>query len=239
MQPSRRRAHVVVAFVLAGALAVRSAAAPLPLGAQQGASASHADVSLAFRSTTLGFGLEVGKLVTDHFGFRVGGNYFKFSTSATKSNVSYDASLKLKAVTGLVDFFPSARGSFHLTGGVMTNPITVSGTGTPDAQGNFTLNGHTYNTAQVGILSGEAKYPDVGPYVGLGFGTPARKGPLAFFFDLGAMIGQPTVTLAASGAAPGSQLATDLQAQADTTQHDIRKYAKVYPVLGVGVAFRF
>jgi hypothetical protein len=239
MQPSRRRAHDIVALVLTGALVVRSAATPLPLAAQQGASASHADVAVVLRSTTLGFGLEIGKLITDHFGFRVGGNYFKFSTSATKSNVTYDASLKLKAVTGLVDFFPSARGSFHLTGGIITNPITVSGTGTPDATGNFTLNGHTYNTAQVGVLSGEAKYPDVGPYLGLGFGTPARKGPFAFFFDLGAMIGKPTVTLTATGAASNPQLAADLQAQADTTQHDIRKYAKVYPVLGVGVAFRF
>ena len=153
MKASRRQAHVVAAFVLAAGLAVRFAAAPLPLAAQQGGSSNHADVSVAFSSTTLGFGLQVGKLVTDHFGLRVGGNYFKFSTSATKSDVSYDASLKLKAVTGMVDFFPSARGNFHLTGGIMTNPITVSGTGTPDAQGNFTLNGHTYNTAQVGQVS--------------------------------------------------------------------------------------
>jgi hypothetical protein len=239
MRASRRRANAITACVLAGALVARSAAAPLPLAAQQGAPGSHADVSVAFRFLTLGLGLEIGKLITDHFGFRVGANYLKFSTSATKSNVSYDASLKLHAVTGLVDFFPSARGSFHLTGGIITNPITVSGTGKPDATGTFTLNGHTYTTTQVGVLTGEAKYPDVGPYLGLGFGTPARKSPLAFFFDLGAMIGQPTVTLAASGAAPGSQLATDLQAQADTTQHDIRKYAKVYPVISLGLALRF
>lgn len=238
MRVTGRRTNAIMASVLAGVLAVRSAAAPLPLAAQQGGTGSHADVSVAFRSLTLGFGLEIGKLVSDHFAVRAGANYFKVSTSATKSNVSYDASLKLHAVTGLVDFFPAARGSFHLTGGVITNPITVSGTGQPDATGNFTLNGHTYNTTQVGVLTGKAKYPDVGPYLGLGFGTPARKSPVAFFFDLGAMIGQPSVTLAASGAAPGSQLATDLQAQADTTQHDIRKYAKVYPVISLGLAYR-
>ena len=242
--PSCRRSTTVVC-VLIGALVARSAAAPVSLTAQQNSIApqnsagSHADVSIAFRSLTLGLGLEVGKLITDHFGLRVGANYLKFSTSATKSNVSYDASLKLHAVTGLLDFFPGARGNFHLTGGIITNPVTVSGTGQPTAQGTFTLNGHTYTTAQVGILTGEAKYPDVGPYFGLGFGTPARKSPFGFFFDLGAMLGQPSVTLAASGAAAGSQLATDLQAQADTTQHDIRKYAKVYPVISMGLAFRF
>jgi hypothetical protein len=239
MLTPRRRGTATVACFLLGALAVRSVAAPLPLAAQQASPETHADVSVAFRFLTLGLGLEIGKLISDHFGFRVGANYLKFSTSATKSNVTYDASLKLHAVTGLVDFFPSPRGSFHLTGGIITNPITVSGTGQPNASGTFTLNGHTYTTAQVGILTGEAKYPDAGPYLGLGFGTPARKSPVAFFFDLGAMIGQPTVTLAATGAAPGSQLAADLQAQADTTQHDIRKYAKIYPVISFGVAFRF
>jgi len=237
VQGSKHWGNAACACLLIGALGL-SAAAPLPVAAQQPNGGSHADVSVGFRFLTLGLGLEVGKLVTDHFGVRVGGNFFKLSTTRTQSDVSYDASLKLHAVTGLVDFFPSARGSFHLTGGVMTNPITVSGTGQPTASGTFTLNGHTYTTAQVGILTGEAKYPDAGPYLGLGFGTPARKGPMAFFFDLGAMIGQPSVTLAASGAAPGSQLAMDLQAQADTTQHDIRKYAKVYPVISLGVAFR-
>ena len=239
MLTSRRRGNATVACFLLGALAVRSAAAPPPLAAQQGSSGTPADVSVAIRSSTLGVGLEIGKLIADHFGIRVGANYFKFSTSATKSNVSYDASLKLHAVTGLVDFFPSARGSFHLTGGIITNPFTASGTGQPDQSGTFTLNGHTYTTAQVGVLSGEAKWPDAGPYVGLGFGTPAKKGPFAFFFDLGAMIGQPSVTLTATGAASNPQLATDLQAQADTTQHDIRKYAKVYPVISFGLAFRF
>ena len=239
MRVARQCRQVAVASVLVGALAAGLAAAPRSLAAQQISQGGHADVAVILRSSTTGFGLELAKLVTDHFAIRVGGNYFKFSTSATKSSVDYDASLKMHGISGLIDFFPSARGSFHLTGGVITNPITVSGTGKPNASGTFTLNGHTYTTAQVGILTGEAKYPDAGPYLGLGFGTPARKGPFAFFFDLGAMIGQPTVTLGASGAAAGSQLAADLQAQADTTQHDIRKYAKVYPVLSTGLAFRF
>jgi hypothetical protein len=176
---------------------------------------------VAIRSSTLGVGLEIGKLIADHFGIRVGANYFKFSTSATKSNVSYDASLKLHAVTGLVDFFPSARGSFHLTGGIITNPFTASGTGQPDAAGTFTLNGHTYTTAQVGILSGEAKYPDAGP-VGLGFDA-REEGPFALLRS-GSDVGQLTVTLTATGAASNPQLART-QAQADTTQHDIR-YAR-------------
>jgi len=229
-------------FVLAGLVLCsgRELAAQQP--SQPVAAETHRNISVAFRFLTLGLGGEVSKLLTDHVSARVGANYFKLSTSKTQSDISYDASLKLHAVSVLIDLYPGRRGSFHFTGGIMTNPLTISATGQPTSSGTFTMNGNTYTTSQVGTLTGEGKYPSVGPYVGLGFGTPARKGgALAFLFDLGAVIGKPTITLTASGAgcASGTQCGNDLQAQADTTQHDVRKYAKVYPVLSFGLAYRF
>jgi hypothetical protein len=214
-----------------------------PLAAQEPsqdlAPAHHSGISLAFRFLTLGFGLEAGKLLTDHLSARVGANYFKFSKSKTQSDISYDASLKLHAVSALLDLYPHGRGSFHFTGGLMTNPVTVTATGKPSSSGTFKINGNTYTTAQVGTLTATGKYPDVRPYLGLGFGTPARGGPLAFLFDLGAELGKPAVSLTATGGASNPQLAADLKAQADKTQHDVRKYAKVYPVVSLGLAYRF
>jgi len=204
------------------------------------AAETHKNISVAFRFLTLGLGAEVGRLLTSHVSARVGANYFKLSTTKTQSDITYDASLKLHAVSVLIDLYPGRRGSFHVTGGIMTNPVTVSATGQPTVSGTFTLNGHTYNTSDVGVLTGEAKYPGVAPYVGLGFGTPARRGgAVSFLFDLGAVIGKPTITLTATNPNNRADLAADLQAQADTTQHDVRKYAKVYPVLSFGLAYRF
>jgi hypothetical protein len=120
----------------------------------------------------------------------------------------------------------------------MTNPATVSATGQPTASGTFTLDGITYTAAQVGSLNGDLKFPDVGPYAGIGWGTPAGGG-LNFLFDLGAVIGTPTVSLRATGAAANPALAADLQAQQDRTQRDVDKYAKVYPVVSFGLAYRF
>src|SRR2546426_6196878 len=153
------------------------------------AAETHKNISVAFRFLTLGLGAEVGRLLTSHVSARVGANYFKFSTSKSQSNISYDASLKLHAVSVLIDLYPGQRGSFHFTGGIMTNPLTIAATVQPTSSGTFKFNGNTYTASQVGTPTADGKFPSVGPYVGLGFGTPARKGgALAFLFDLGAVI---------------------------------------------------
>lgn len=224
-------------------VALLAAVAPVTLVAQgaspAGGGGGHADAAVAVRFGTLGLGIEVSKLFTSHLGVRVGGNYLKVSATKTESDITYDASLKLQAFSALIDFYPGSRGSFHLTGGIMTNPAKVSATGKPTTAG-FDINGVTYTAAQVGTLTGQGKFPGAGPYFGIGWGTAARKGgPLGFLFDLGAFIGTAKISLAATGAVAGSQLATDLQAQVAETQKDVEKYAKVYPVLSLGLIYRF
>jgi len=213
--------------------AVRAQSATPPPNAHPGLG-----MSLAFRSSLLGFGLEAEKLIGGHVGARVGYSYMSFSVNHTQSDVAYKASLKISSFTALADVYPGAYKSFHFTGGIITNPLTIHGTGVPTS-GSFKINGHSYTAEEVGTLSATGKFPGVSPYVGLGFGTPARGGPIEFLFDLGAALGQPTVNLAATGAATNPDLASDLQAQSATTQHDVRKYLKVYPVLSFGIGYRF
>ncbi|HTS89878.1 MAG TPA: hypothetical protein VMG41_15395 [Gemmatimonadales bacterium] len=200
----------------------------------------HADAMVALRFGTLGFGLEVNKLLIGHVGVRVGGNYFKFSTTKDQSNITYNASLKLQAFSALIDLYPGNRGGFHFTGGLMTDPAKVTATGKPAASDSFDINGTRYPSSAVGTLTGEAKFPGVLPYVGIGFGTPARDGSaLKFLFDLGAAIGKATISLNATGAGSNPALASDLKAQQTKTQNDVQKYAKVYPVISFGIGYAF
>jgi hypothetical protein len=138
----------------------------------------------------------------------------------------------------LLDFFPWARGSFHLTGGVVFDQNRFTGTGVSDASGNISINHDDYTTAQIGVLSAAVRYPSTGGYVGLGFGTPARHSLVAFVFDAGVMISTPKVTLNATGAGSDPQLATDLQAQQASTQQKVNQYGKIYPVTSIGLIFR-
>ena len=197
------------------------------------------DLGISLRAGTLGGGIELSKLLVSHVGIRVGANYFSLNRdSLTSKGVSYDAKLKMQAFEGLLDLYPSPRGSFHLTAGVMSDPLKITGSGKSQG-GTFKFNGNTYTAAQVGTLTAEAKFASALPYVGLGFGTPASKhGHVSFVFDLGAAIGKPTVSLVSSNATAGSQLQTDLNAQIATTQTSANKL-KAYPVLALGLMIKF
>lgn len=210
-----------------------------PLSAQTRTITQHgADASIGVRFGTLGLGGEVAKLVTSHVGIRVGANFLSHSITRTESDITFDATLKLKGISGLVDLFPGSRGSFHLTGGIMTNPMEITAVGVPTSGGSYTINNVNYTAADVGILTASGKWPKTSPYAGFGFGTPASHGGgLKFVFDLGAVIAKPTILLAATGNAPGLQ--ANVAEQQKTTQADVEKYAKVYPVVSFGLVYRF
>ena len=198
------------------------------------------NASVDLRVATTGFGVEVAKLLTGHVGARLGGSYYSWSTNKSQSDISYNASLKLHTFTALLDLFPGRRGSFHLTTGLVTNPLTISATGVPSASDTFKINGTKYSASQVGTLTADGKFHGVSPYLGFGFGTPANDHKaLKFLFDLGAALSKPAVTLNATGADSLPQLAADVQAQQAKTQHDVRKFLKVYPVLSFGLGYRF
>lgn len=204
------------------------------------APAHHSDMSVALRVSTTGFGGEVAKLLAGHVAARVGGSVYSWSTSKSQSGISYDASLKLHTFSALVDFFPHGRGSFHVTGGLVTNPLTISATGVPRGSGTFTINGNQYTPSQVGTLTATGDFQSAIPYFGFGWGTPASSGgAVKFLFDFGAALGKPRISLNATGAASNAQLASDLQAQQAQTEHDVRRFLRVYPVLDLGLGYRF
>lgn len=207
--------------------------------AAQGSSSKGADMSVGVRVGTLGVGVEANKLISSHVGARVGFNVFSKNTTREEDDISFDAKVKLHSFTALVDVYPGSRGSFHLTGGIVTNPLEFTGVGVPTGSG-YEIDGTTYTAEQVGKLNASGEFPSVLPYVGIGFGTPANshKG-VKFVFDVGVGIGQPTLNLTATNPMNNAQLAAHVENQRIKTQDDIRKYLKVYPSVTLGLAFAF
>jgi hypothetical protein len=220
-------------------MGTRNAVALIALLVPGATLAAQTSTSIGLRLGTLGVGVEANRLLSDHFGVRVSGNYFSLSRNATKEDVTYDATLKLQAFTGLLDLYPSKRGSFHLSAGVATNPLKFTGIGQSNGGGNITINSTSYTTAQVGTLTASIKYPSVSPYLGLGFGTPAsKKSGLGVLFDVGAAIGKPRVGLSSTNAANVAGLQADIDAEAAKVQKSANKLS-FWPVLSLGFAYRF
>jgi hypothetical protein len=222
------------------------AAAMLACLAAPPASAAGPDFAVAVRAGTPGAGLDLDLGLSPSFGMRLGFAGFNISHSLTTSDVDYDGRLKLRTVTGLLDWYVF-RGGFHLTAGVAGNGTRLDVVGQP-SQGFYTINGTTYSSSQLGSLSGELKFGNsVSPYVGFGWGNPAgESGRLHFLFDVGAIYGgTPSVSLTAQcgpAAPPGSALCNEIQGNVASEEQQLRHKADIlrwYPVVSLGVAVRF
>lgn len=216
------------------------------LGAPAVSSAATPDFAVAVRAGTPGLGLDLDLGLSPSLGLRVGFAGLNINHSLSTSDVDYDGQLKLRTLTGLLDWYVF-RGGFHLTAGIAGNSTKLEVLGRP-RQGFYTLNGTTYSSAQLGSLSGELKLGNsVAPYLGLGWGNPAGEGGrVHFLFDVGAIYGgTPSVSLTAHcgpAAPPGSLLCNDIQGNVASEQEKLRHKAdflRWYPVVSLGVAVRF
>jgi hypothetical protein len=194
---------------------------------------------------TTGLGADVNIPVLPILGVRVGYSGFVYHHDIDETDVDYAGRLHFSEASGLLDWYV-LTGSFHLTAGVYGGNTRVDVNGRPN-DGTYTINGTTYNAAQVGTLSGQLKFGNsVQPYVGLGWGNPFRGGPLTFTADLGAIYGgTPSVSLSAqcgTAAPPGTAACTQIQNSVAGERAQLASdvtLAKWYPVLNLGVSFRF
>ena len=194
--------------------------------------------SIAGRVGTTGPSLEAGLRVGERIGVRAGMSFLDWTYRHKLSGVSYDAKLKFTGKTALVDFYLRPGGSFHFTAGVSTPPVEVTAVGTSSLNHFYVINGRAWPEADVGVLQGEATWPDLSPYAGFGWSGGLRGDRVAMVFDLGATFGGPDFSLTATGAATNPELAADIAAEQVASQRDLDKILKVFPVVTLGLRVR-
>lgn len=229
-------------FARSGLAAVMLACLAAPLVA----SAASPDFAVAVRAGSPGVGLDLDLGLSPSFGMRLGVAGFNTNRTVNTTDVDYDGRLKLRTVTGLLDWYVF-RGGFHLTAGVAGNGTKLDVVGRP-SQGTYTINGTTYSSSQIGSLTGELKFGNsVAPYVGFGWGNPAGENShVHFLFDVGVIYGgTPSVTLTAQcgpAAPPGSAPCQSAQSDVAAEEQKLRDKADIlrwYPMVNLGVAVRF
>jgi hypothetical protein len=205
------------------------------------ASATQAQ-SLTARAGSNGLGAEIGVGLGSMVGLRANLLGGSISRDEVRSGVRYEGTLKLGNGSLLMDVHPFA-GAFRLSAGAVFNNNRLDANGRADG-GSIDINGVSYPSDAVGSLQAAVRWDRTNPYLGLGWGA-APPSSAGFFFsaDLGAFYMRPTATLTgtcgtALPAAACTQLQADIRAEEQQFRDDVNKY-KLYPVLSIGVGYRF
>ena len=211
---------------------------------------------------TTGLGGSASWRFSDNFGIRGGVNYFSYDTDlftySTRAPLeTSDTEQKFKTTVRLLseplalDYYPSAKSSFHVSLGVLINQnrfqANVKGDGVPGS--NFEINGTQYFQSAVNELDLEVKQQTLSPYLSIGgsiyFGKARHW---ALNGELGvAYTGSPKVSL--TSPAQGGILDTpdlnsntpftdNLNAEAKSVAQDAKDF-KFYPIVKIGVSYSF
>lgn len=186
---------------------------------------------------TLGVGAEGLFKFNDFLSFGAQINGFKYSKKLDKGNVGYSGKLKLLNFGGTANFHPFL-GGFKITGGLFANFNKIDVNATPNK--NITLNGNTYTPAEIGKLTGAVKFGRVSPYLGMGYDSAfSSVTPLSFNCDVGVLFqGKPKTDVSATGLLKGNaQLIKD--ANKNLYNASNKSYVRFYPVISLGLKYRF
>lgn len=217
----------------------------LTLISSAAAYSAHAEAAVGLKASTLGAGIDLAAAIpTSQPGtldVRLNGNYFSYSSTKSYSSNRYDGDLKLNSVGVLLDWYPF-HGSFKISGGGYYTGTKLDVTGQP-TEGSFTFNGQQYSSAEVGSLTGKAKFQhETAPYVGIGWGNPfAGSNHWSVFVDLGVIFtGSPKLELSSTGGtlSNNATLQQNLEQERKKAEDDVSNIS-VYPVVSLGVAYRF
>ena len=186
------------------------------------------------KAGTLGVGPEfTAKLATD-INIRVGLNTLDIDLDDKDiEDVDYDLGIDLSSLSAIVDWH-IFDDPFRISGGFisMNNKIEM------DARPNNSVEiGNTiYTPAQIGTLTGRVDIDGLSPYVGIGWGNPfAGKRRWGFTVDMGlAFTDSPDVRLSSTGIVSS----VDLEKERRDIEDDLDSI-KVYPVISLGLFFRF
>ncbi len=211
-------------------------------GTSGDASQAPSRFALELHGGTTGIGGQAEFIVNDYLTGRVSGDWLGVDVSANTINlddvnIEYAGRGNWTTVGAFADVHPFKSGWF-LSGGVFQGNRNASFAGVPTQ--NIVIDGMTFTPDQIGTLHGNAKLPGTSPFAGLGWDQAQhpRRG-WTFRFLAGAAFGGPKVTLWDVG--PNSNLPIvqqwTLKEEADA-QDQVNGY-KVYPVVQIGVGYRF
>lgn len=195
-------------------------------------------LAISGKAGTLGLGGELTTAITSNVNARVGLNTLDFDYDYDFDDVDYDVGLDFSSFSALVDWY-LFDSSFRISGGLISMDHTLDLDAKPSE--NVDIGDGTYTPAEIGTLSGDVEIDGVAPYIGIGWGNPmAPNKKWGFYCDFGvAFTDSPDVSLTSNGTlASDPTFQANLAKEKQEIEDDMEPF-KFYPVLSLGIYFRF
>lgn len=217
----------------------RRAAAAALMAAVAAGSAQAADrFAVGGHLGSTGIGVEGQFQVNDRLVARVGGDYGGYSRDFNSDRAAYSADARWSTFGAFLDLHPTASPLF-VSAGVFAGERKADLKGVPT--GNVLIGGVSYAAATLGEVRGTAKLSQASGFVGAGwddtFYTERRWGVRALagvaFSD------DPEVNLTAISPYAGHPAVQAYLRDQERQVADEAEIAKTYPVLQLGLSYRF
>lgn len=185
---------------------------------------------------TLGVGGELTLGLGDYLGFRVGANALDWKHTDNSDDGTIQGDLEFLSYSALLDIHPFGGGFRISLGGLLNdNKLNLQADLTEPVE----LNGQKYSLSD---LRGEVTFGDFAPYLGIGYGNAvSADGRWHFSCDFGVMFqGEPQISATAKSSNSALQPVVDaaLAQEIEDIKDDAKNF-QYYPVISLGVSFRF
>ena len=201
---------------------------------------------------TLGLGVNAGYDFSNDFALRGLYNYFNLDFDKNRAGNEYDGELKLRSLGLALDWHPF-WGAFRVSGGAFMNNNRLSAS--TEGLG-LQIGTRTYDAN----LDFRMEFERFAPYLGIGWTSGRGRSGLSFSADIGALF-HSSPEVSASGRAEGcdfsvsksgeaevdcsgvagvvaGELEGDLEREHRELRDDLDEF-EIYPVLSLGVSYRF
>lgn len=196
--------------------------------------------SVGVNAGLLGVGINLSLPLDNDLSFRLNLNKFTYNLNKKYKKVDFSGDLNIFNLGALVDYFPS-NNFFRFTAGAYLNKNKI----TAVSQFTKTITVKIYNTKQKFtdhvVIDSEAKFDNISPYFGLGFGHKIEKKGWNTTFDMGVLYqGLPTLTYntTTNYELTKQRVERDIEKEKKRVEKFAKKY-RFYPVVSVGISYSF
>ncbi len=202
--------------------------------------------NITLKVSTLGLGIDYLHSLSESSDIRLNLNAWNREIIIDKTDVEYDANLKLKNFGVIYDYYPGAS-IFRVSAGIYYSGDSFDITAKPISSASYTFGGNHYSATDIGDVSGGIDFKKFAPYIGIGGGSSPNGDGIfgtgfAFAFDIGTLYTSYDAELTTSHCNLPTIVCTELVRDVEIERlklHNELNDIKWYPVVALGLSFKF